>query len=234
MPSAETEALALATREDGSIDHELYMAEYERRLAVRQEKLVGESQALLRSMEGWRGVETSDDWTNTVRKAAEDLNSGGFLIERLGGHRYIDPKLMAVLYLMRRNLIDEHGARTAAEHLLIDVVVLSYYHTIRINGWIGSLCSAVESELFGPAALTAKLDHRFGPGTEVRGLRVEELVQRLSEQLMPLLDRSNRMMLRNLKALKEHRRAPTPSVSIGQARQVNVGAQQVNVEAGGE
>ena len=66
------------------------------------------------------------------------------------------------------------------------------------------------------------------PGVKVRGLRVEEIVERLAEKLMPLLDRSNRMMLRNLKALREHRRPPTPSVSIGQAGQVNVGAQQVN------
>jgi hypothetical protein len=62
-------------------------------------------------------------------------------------------------------------------------------------------------------------------------LNVEEQLARLGEQLLPLQERANRMMLRNLKALAELRRAPAPAVAIGQAGQVNLGngAQQVNV-----
>jgi hypothetical protein len=156
------------------------------------------------------------------------------LIERLGGERYIDPDLMAALMVLRRQLIEDHDARTAAELMMIDVALLAHYHTLKISGWIGNLAVVAETEFFGEASLTAKLDRRYGPKTEVRGLRVEELVQRLTEELMPLLERSNRMMLRNLKALKEHRRAPAPNVSISQAQQVNVGAQQVNLNPGGE
>jgi hypothetical protein len=37
------------------------------------------------------------------------------------------------------------------------------------------------------------------------------------------------MMLRNLKALQARRQAPAPTVSIGQAGQVNVAASQENV-----
>jgi hypothetical protein len=91
---------------------------------------------------------------------------------------------------------------------MIDSAILSYAHMLRINGWIGNLAAAAESELFGPASLTAKLDRKYGPKSTVRGLQVEELVQRLSEQLFPLLDRSNRMMLRNLKGAD---RAPAPA-----------------------
>ena len=65
----------------------------------------------------------------------------------------------------------------------------------------------------------------------VRGLKVEEIVERLSEQLMPLLDRSNRMLLRNLKALRALKQPPAPSVSIGQAGQVNVAHRQVKAAA---
>ena len=36
-------------------------------------------------------------------------------------------------------------------------------------------------------------------------------------------------MITNLKALTEQRRAPGPSVNINQAKQVNVGNEQVNV-----
>jgi hypothetical protein len=229
MPSAESEALALATREDGSTDLETYNREYQRALAERQERLVQESQALLRAVDGWRGIETPEDWQRTIRQAAEDLDTGGFLIERIGGQRFVDPPLMAALAVLRRRLIDESGATTAAELMMTDAAVLAYYHTIRINGWVGTLMAATESELFGPSSLTAKLDRRFGPKTEVRGLKVEELMQRLTEQLLPLLDRANRMMLRNLKALSDARRPPSPNLNIGQAAQVNVGAQQVNM-----
>ncbi len=62
----------------------------------------------------------------------------------------------------------------------------------------------------------------------MRGLTVEYIVERIVERLMPLLDRSNRMLLRNLKALKAMCEAPTPSVSIGSAGQVNVAQTQVN------
>ena len=232
MPSAETEALAVATREDGTIDHEVYRAEYERRLAERQDRLVREAQPLLRSIDGWRHIESPEDWDRTVRETDQGLQDGKFLIDRLGGARHIDPELMAALCILRRHLIDESGANTAAELLMIDATLLSYAHMLRINAWIGDLAVAAEEEFFGRASLTAKLDRRYGRNATVRGLRVEEIVQRLSEQLMPLLDRSNRMMLRNLKALKEHKRPTAPNLSIGQAGQVNVGSQQVNVSAG--
>ena len=65
---------------------------------------------------------------------------------------------MAVLLVLRRRLIDEHGATTAAELMLIDVAVLSYYHTLRINGWIGNFAPLIESEFFGTSgrALTSR------------------------------------------------------------------------------
>jgi len=51
---------------------------------------------------------------------------------------------------------------------------------------------------------------------------VAERVQRLSEQLMPTLDRANRMMIRNLKAIKELRQGQVPAIAIGRAEQVTV------------
>jgi hypothetical protein len=51
---------------------------------------------------------------------------------------------------------------------------------------------------------------------------VEDRVRRLSEQLMPLFDRANRMMIRNLKAIKELRQGQVPAVAIGRAEQVTI------------
>ena len=58
---------------------------------------------------------------------------------------------------------------------------------------------------------------------------MEKIVERIVDQLIPLEDWANRMMLRNLKALDDRRRAPAPNINVGSAGQVNVGQQQVNV-----
>jgi hypothetical protein len=165
-----------------------------------------------------------------VAKATDDLENGGFLIDRLGAERHLEPELMAALLVLRRKLIDEYGADSAADLMLIDVAVMSYCHTLRINGWIGNLQGQVEHEFFGTDGLSVVVDGRKRSTWDVRikGLRVVEIVDRLGEQILPLLDRSNRMMLRNLKALEARRQGPTPSVSIGQAGQVNVAAAQAN------
>lgn len=229
MPRAEEEALAAVTQPDGSHDFEAYRAAYERGLAERHQKLLTEARASFRAMNGWAMVKSQEEWQETVRKAAEDLDTGGFLLDRLGAERHLDPQLMAVLLVLRRRLIDEHGATTAAELMLIDVAVLSYYHTLRINGWIGNFAALIESEFFGTESLHAKLQDRYGRADHrINGLRVDDHVNRIGEQLLPLLDRCNRMMLRNLKALKTLREGPAPSVSIGSAGQVNVAASQVN------
>ncbi len=55
-----------------------------------------------------------------------------------------------------------------------------------------------------------------------RRFSVEEDVRRLSEQLMPLSDRANRMLIRNLKAIKELRQGLVPAIAIGRAEHVTV------------
>jgi hypothetical protein len=203
---------------------------HQRIVAERHERLARDANASWRSMEGWGNVTTQEEWRAAVVQADRDYDSGEFLLSRLGAERYLDPPLMAVLIGLRRRLIEEHGATTAAEVMMVDMAVLAYYHELRVTGWIGDFAQWLESEFFRKGSLTVR-PHEMSdgrPGVKVRGLTVEEIVERLAEKLMPLLDRSNRMMLRNLKALREYRRPPTPSVSIGQAGQVNVAGVQAN------
>jgi hypothetical protein len=49
---------------------------------------------------------------------------------------------------------------------------------------------------------------------------VQERVRRVGEQLMPLFDRANRMVIRNLKAIKELRQGLVPAIAIGRAEHV--------------
>jgi hypothetical protein len=238
MPIAEQEAWDIATTAatgaDGTVDENrrfaVYKAEYDQRIAERRRKVTHDAHAVFRAMDGWARVENAEAWQELVAKAAEDLETGGFLIDRLGAERYLDPELMAALLVLRRRLIDEYSAESASDIMLIDVAVLSYYHTLRINGWVGNLATEIESEVFGTEGLSVNVEGKRKSTWDVRikGLRVVEVIDRLGEQILPLLDRSNRMMIRNLKALDARRQTPTPSVSIGQAGQVNVAQAQVN------
>jgi hypothetical protein len=239
MPTAEVEAWEIACAEatgaDGTIDEprrfEVYKAEYERRVAERRQKLTNDMRAVFRAMDGWARVESEEQWWEIVRKADDDLESSLFFLDRLGAERYLDPELAAVLLVLRRRLIDEYGAESAADIMLIDVAVISYYQTLRMNGWVGNLAGQLEAEFFGTEGLSVVVDGKRRSTWDVRikGLRVVELLHRLDEQILPLLDRSNRMMIRNLKVLQARRQAPAPTVSIGQAGQVNVAAAQENV-----
>jgi hypothetical protein len=199
-------------------------------VAERHERLARDADASWRSMAGWANVTTEEEWRAAVVQADDDYASGQFLLDRLGAARYLDPPLMAVLLALRRRLVEEHGAQTAAELMMVDMAVLSYYHTLRVGGWIGDLSQWLEAEFFRKDGLGVRLRETDTGrrGVKVRGLRVEEIVERLADRLMPLLDRSNKMLLRNLKALREHRRPQAPSVSIGSAGQVNVAAVQAN------
>ncbi len=134
---------------------------------------------------------------------------------------------MAVLWGLRQQLVEDFDARTAWELMLIDLAVVAYHHSLRVQGWIGDASLHIEHEFFTLDSPTARLRERHGT-TAVGKLNVEDTVQRLTQQLMPLLDRSNRMLLRNLRAIRDLRRTPAPSVAIGRADQINVGAQQVN------
>ena len=237
MPSAAKEAYDIvnAARDaNGEADWDSFQVEYERRLAERHERLMTDARAAYRAVDGWGNVKSREDWEQEVAKASEEYQRGAFLIDQLGAERYIDPTLTAVLLVLRRGLIDEHDARTAAELMLIDLAVISYYHTLRINGWLGNFAALIEHEFFDKEGPSAKFQKRYGRGShEIDGLRVEDYVHRIGEQLLPLLDRCNRMMLRNLKALKTMREGPAPSVNIGNAGQVNVATNQANVMRGG-
>jgi hypothetical protein len=177
------------------------------------------ARATYRAMEGWQGVRSEEDWLEVCADSQEQYESGGFLLERLGAERHLDPKLMATLLSLRQRVIAEWGITTAAEAMLVDLAVLNYYHALRVQGWIGDLALHIEHQFFGQDALA---ENGKRSGRRQGRFSVEEDVRRLSEQLMPLLDRANRMLIRNLKAIKELRQGTVPTIAIGRAEQVTV------------
>jgi len=177
------------------------------------------ARATHRAMEGWQRVRSQEDWVKINEEACEEYESGAFLLERLGAERFLDPKLMATILALRRRLIAEWGVTTAAETMLVDSAVLSQYHALRVQGWIGDLAVHIEREFFRDDAFTEMAKERF---RRTDRFAVEERVRRLREELMPLFDRANRLLIRNLKAIKELRQGPVPAIAIGRADQVTV------------
>jgi hypothetical protein len=61
--------------------------------------------------------------------------------------------MTAVALTLRRQLIVEYSAESAADLMCIDVAIISYFHVLRINGWIGNLAQCIENEFFGVEGL---------------------------------------------------------------------------------
>jgi hypothetical protein len=146
----------------------------------------------------------------------------------MGAERYLEPKLFATLWMLRDSLVVDLGTNSVAEEMLIDMMMIAYANTLRVQGWVGNLASQIEREFFDEHGLHGLYDEKRGGRHTEEGLWVQGMLERFREQLLPLLDRCDRMMIRNLRAIQELRRGPAPQVKIGAAGQVNVASQQVN------
>jgi hypothetical protein len=198
---------------------------------ARVKQLRWNARAVMRAMQGWGQLRSAEEWQTACDDARERYQSGRFLIERLGAERHLDPTMMATLWQLRQGLLDEYGAESPAMTMVIDLAVMTYANVLRVQGWIGDLALVIEHELFAEDSLKVKLRQQFG--MQVDGFAVEEHLQRLREQLLPVWERANQQLIRNLEALRRPQRGASPTVAIGQAGQVNVAQQQVNVQRTG-
>jgi hypothetical protein len=86
----------------------------------------------MRAMQGWRDVRSMEEWQATCEDAAKRYESGRFLLERLGAERRLDPSLMATLWQLRQDLMDEYGAESPAMTMVIDLAVMAYANVLRV------------------------------------------------------------------------------------------------------
>jgi len=195
------------------------------RMERRQAKLRRQARASFRAMEEWSTLQDEADWVRTCKEAANQYRSGHFLLDRLGAEHYLDPTLMATIWGLRQHIIEDEKIESAAEMMLLDLAVLAYFNALRVQRWIGDLAIHIEHEWFGMESPTADFERQHG---RFRGLKVEAAAKRFAEQLLPLMDPANRLVIRNLRAIRELREPPAAPV------QVNVGAQQLNMIADSE
>src|SRR5712691_8342000 len=172
------------------------------------------SLAVVRAMRRFRN-EAEQAQVERVLTSYED---GSFLIDRLGAGLVVDQDLAVVLLNLRRRLIDEYGTGPAAM-MLIDRAVVAYQDFIRISGWTGNTALMVEAEFFGRKKPSAGLRDRHG---EIRGLTVEEYINRLGQDLIPLAERCARVMREALSALEATRGAPSQAVERSRPARISV------------
>jgi len=88
--------------------------------------------------------------------------------------------------------------------------ISSWYGTVRrivrISGWTGNTALTVEAEFFGRDRPRVGFRDRHG---EIRGLTVEEYINRLGQDLIPLAERCARVMREAIAALETLRAAPS-------------------------
>jgi hypothetical protein len=200
-------------------------------------KLRYDAHALWKAMDGWKHVQSDQDWQRVCERAADEYRSGHFFLEQLGAQRYLEPPLFATLWILRDSIIEDMGAQTSIEYMLIDLMLIGYYNTLRMQTWLGNLALETEREFFsetGPTVRFKKYHGRVASDHEAEGLYIERRLSYANHTLLPLLDRCNRMMIRNMRALQELRRGPAATLAIGKADQVNVTQQQVNNVRSGE
>ena len=100
---------------------------------------------------------------------------------------------------------------SVAECIAVDLGILGYYNALRIQGRIGSLAMSIEHELLGAKSPPAKFGKQWG---RAEGLRVGVTFRRLSEQMLPLIEKTTKRSIRSLKAVRELKTGPLPNVSI--------------------
>ena len=97
--------------------------------------------------------------------------------------------------------------------MLIDRAVVAYQDFIRISGWTGNTALMVEAEFFGRDRPIPQFRDRHGQeGRRIRGLTVEEYINRLGQDLIPLAERCGRVMREALAALETVRAVPSSAV----------------------
>lgn len=174
------------------------------------------AQGLFAALKGRTGIRTPEEMEEITEKTWVKYDSGAFLVERLGTSRFLDPELICVLIRLRNELLAEVDIPTAADRMNIDMAVLAYRNSLRIQSLINSSLMETERQLFGQNSLQDVLG-------QVEAAEVSRILAEIEQKLIPLLEKSNKMMIRALDRLSAScRLRGDAKVHIGVAGQVNV------------
>jgi len=176
--------------------------------------------AVTRAISRWHSRE--GDSERHVERVLANFRDGSFLIDRFGAAGVVDQDLAIVLLELRRRLIEGYGGGPAAM-MLIDRAVAAYQDFIRVTGWTGNTAMMVEHEFFGVDRPSANIRDRHGrEAREILGLSVEEHINRLGQDLIPLAERCGRVMREALAGLETLRNAPSQAVERSRPTRISI------------
>ena len=205
------------------------LSDEEVRLAISQPPALRErrriqdaADVLKRSYPELSALQIQEDWERATELLDEDYRSGQFLLDTLGADRYVETKISMTILLIRKKMIEDLQIESAAEFMLMDAALMAYYNGIKLQRMFGDLATQVERELFHDDSLSVNL--KDSGNLEVANFKVEAMLNRASDKLMNLIDRTNKMMIRNIKAIRDLK---SGTLSI-RTDQVNIAQQQVN------
>lgn len=184
-------------------------------------QLLQDARAASRAMSFSPKLDAAKPWEETVAKSAEDYRSGRALMDQLGACSLLDPPTAGMLLTIRRGLIEETQARTVSEMTLIDLAVIAFANAMRIQTTINNTALIIEREMFGQQSLQAKWKRTYGSENEkIQGLHVEDYIGKLSDRLMPVVEKFHRLAREHIEAIARLRQ--TPAVHIERAEAIRL------------
>ena len=169
-----------------------------------------------------------EQFREMLKAASENYLDGEFFLRTLSLYCDVSPELSLTVYDLRQEWIRQYDLKTVPELLLLDQAMLAYLHAMRLSKQVADTLALTESQFFIAESLHVKIKKENRLNNEFDGFVAEDGIEKLRERLMPLIERFNRMFLRNFRALRELKANPI-NINIRRADQVNVGQQQVNV-----
>jgi hypothetical protein len=158
------------------------------------QKLKNQARTSHEYVAGPAGVRTPEKWEKIIEEAGDKIANGGYLLSQLGAERCLDYETTAAILALRQNLIAEQKATTAAAIMAIDVGLIAYANPMRLQRFIGHVCLPAEREFFGQESLNQI------HGTQI-GERLEAQIRSITDRLIPLQEKCQKMMLRSLASI---------------------------------
>jgi hypothetical protein len=155
-------------------------------------------------------------WEFVKEAAREDLHTGMRAWRAVRDPFNSNPWDLAQFLAIREGLIAHWQPRGGTEQLLIDTMAQAYSQQHR---WL-----KIANERLTTECHDQERDLKDGDQWQPPRVRQAEAM----EQAMAMVERWNRLLLRTLRALRDLRRY-TPTITIQNAGQVNIGSQQLNV-----
>ncbi|MDD4890075.1 MAG: hypothetical protein PHU85_09100 [Phycisphaerae bacterium] len=193
-------------------------------------RMLAESEAARRGFESLNYIALADPTKagDLLDETTRDYLSGRFFLHELALFYNANPELSLTVFELRQEWIRQYDLRTVPEIMLVDQAVMAYFHVVRFNTEIARLMAVIHGNIY--IDQYPELIEKHGGKSAVQ-LAVADSVREMQDRLAAMLDRFNLMFLRNLDALRRLKSSPV-NINIGQAGQVNVGQQQVNLAAG--